>query len=175
LTAVTKTTPYFDTHVCNSNCNALTDGDNSNISSAYKIIQMGTKPMVHPTFCSSTPVIMSLMYKANRYGDKTPPCLIPRSKQYVSENMEHHRTHVIQVLNQFSITHSKLKGTFLCISLKTNHDGSFCQKLLKCQLHYLSRCLVIYSCQTCFNQSIYLHSNQNLHNKARTSRTTRPH
>jgi len=25
------------------------------------------------------------------------------------------------------------------------------------------------------NQSIYLHSNQNLHNKARTSRTTRPH
>jgi len=84
---------------------------------------------------------MSLMYKANRYGDKTPPCLIPRSKQYVSENVEHHRTHVIQVLNQFSVTHSKLTGTFLCISLRTNHDGLFCQKLLKCQLHYLSRCL----------------------------------
>ena len=75
-------------HVCNSNCNALNDGANSSISSAYKIIHIGTKPMVHPTFCSSTILIMSLMYKAHRYGDKTPPCLIPRNKQYVSENVE---------------------------------------------------------------------------------------
>jgi len=66
----------------------------------------------------ATPLIMSLMYKANRYGDKTPPCRIPRNKQYASEIVEHHRTHVIQVLNQFSITHNKFTGTFLCINFK---------------------------------------------------------
>jgi len=57
--------------------------------------------------------LMSLMYKANRHGDKTPPCLIPRNKQCVSEYVEHYRTHVIQVLNQFSVTQIKSKSNSL--------------------------------------------------------------
>ena len=58
-------------HVC-SNCSKYTtDGDINKMSSAYKIIK-------HP-ICELHSLPRSSIYRANRNGDNTEPCLTPKS------------------------------------------------------------------------------------------------
>ena len=58
-------------------------------------------------------VLTSLIKRANKQGDSTPPCLTPAFNLNTSEKVKFQLTYVTQILSQYSNTASNVTGTCL--------------------------------------------------------------